>query len=96
MTTLYCRKMYNEALMVRKVKSYLSSISVNTDEEALQRLSIEIEPPQVGYCSSFVGRGSVVFLSFCRIRFRILVAQILVVSGGPDLSCLLTYYLRKV
>jgi len=41
--------MYNEALMVRKVKSYLSSINVNTDEEALQRLSLEIEPPQVPY-----------------------------------------------
>jgi hypothetical protein len=39
--------MYNEALMVRKVKAYLSSINVNTDEEALQRLSLEIEPPQV-------------------------------------------------
>jgi hypothetical protein len=44
--------MYNEALMVRKVKSYLSSISVNTDEEALQRLSIEIEPPQVSLPST--------------------------------------------
>ncbi len=39
--------MYNEALMVRKVKSYLSSINIVTDEEALQRMSLEIEPPQV-------------------------------------------------
>ena len=42
-----CRKMYNEALMVRKVKSYLSSINITTDEEILQRISLEIEPPQV-------------------------------------------------
>ena len=39
--------MYNEALMVRKVKSYLSSINITTDEEILQRISLEIEPPQV-------------------------------------------------
>ena len=42
-----CRKMYNEALMVRKVKSYLSSINITTDAEILQRISLEIEPPQV-------------------------------------------------
>ena len=46
--------MYNEALMVRKVKSYLSSISVTTDEEALQRLSLEIEPPQVTKSFAFL------------------------------------------
>jgi hypothetical protein len=56
--------------MVRKVKSYLSSISVNTDEEALQRLSIEIEPPQVSLSPSLVGQGPVAFASFCRIRVR--------------------------
>jgi len=41
------RKMYNEALMIRKVKSYLLNINITTDEEILQRMSIEIEPPQV-------------------------------------------------
>merc|ERR550519_1449793 len=39
------RKMYSEALMVRKVKAYLASISVNQDEEQLHKMSVEVEPP---------------------------------------------------
>ncbi len=39
--------MYNEALMVRKVKAYLNTIKSTYDEEVLQKLSLEIEPPQV-------------------------------------------------
>jgi len=41
------RKMYNEALMVRKVKAYLNTIQSNEDEEALLKHSLEVEPPQV-------------------------------------------------
>jgi len=41
------RKMYNEALMVRKVKAYLNTIKSTYDEEVLQKFSLEIEPPQV-------------------------------------------------
>jgi len=39
------RKMYSEALMVRKVKAYLANIDVNEDEEVLHRMSVEVEPP---------------------------------------------------
>ena len=41
------RKMYQEALMVRKVKAYLESVNNNiiTDEEVLNRMSVELEPP---------------------------------------------------
>ena len=31
----------------RKVKSYLLNINITTDEEVLQRMSLEIEPTQV-------------------------------------------------
>merc|ERR1719232_951022 len=41
------RKMYQEALMVRKVKAYLESVNNNiiTDEDVLNRMSVELEPP---------------------------------------------------
>merc|ERR550519_2319345 len=39
------RKMYSEALMVRKVKAYLANIQVNEDEKVLHRMSVEVEPP---------------------------------------------------
>ena len=41
------RRMYQEALMVRKVKAYLENVNNNiiTDEEILNRMSIELEPP---------------------------------------------------
>jgi len=37
--------MYQEALMIRKVKAYLANVKIETDEEILQRMSIEVEPP---------------------------------------------------
>jgi len=38
--------MYKEALMIRKVKAYLNTVFTNiiTDEEVLQRMSVEVEP----------------------------------------------------
>ena len=41
------RRMYQEALMVRKVKAYLENVNNNiiTDEEVLHRMSVEVEPP---------------------------------------------------
>jgi len=39
------RRMYQEALMVRKVKAYLAHVNITTDEEILHRMSIEVEPP---------------------------------------------------
>jgi len=38
--------MYKEALMIRKVKAYLNTVFMNiiTDEEVLQRMSVEVEP----------------------------------------------------
>ena len=41
------RRMYQEALMVRKVKAYLENVNNNiiTDEEILNRMSVELEPP---------------------------------------------------
>jgi Rap guanine nucleotide exchange factor 2 len=39
--------MYQEALMIRKVKAYLAHVAATivTDEEVLQRMSVEVEPP---------------------------------------------------
>ena len=41
------KKMYQEALMVRKVKAYLENVNNNiiTDEDVLNRMSVELEPP---------------------------------------------------
>merc|ERR1719154_1058004 len=39
------RRMYQEALMVRKVKAYLAHVNIITDEEVLHRTSVEEEPP---------------------------------------------------
>jgi len=39
------QRMYKEALMVRKVKAYLANVNIQTDEEILHRMSIEVEPP---------------------------------------------------
>ena len=38
-------RMYQEALMVRKVKAYLANVNIITDEEVLHRTSVEVEPP---------------------------------------------------
>lgn len=39
------RKMYDEAQMTRRVKSYLSNLPNNRDEEKLAELSNQCEPP---------------------------------------------------
>jgi len=39
------RRMYQEALMVRKVKAYLANVKIQSDEEVLHRMSVEVEPP---------------------------------------------------
>jgi len=39
------KKMFEEAQMVRRVKAYLNNLKVITDEEQLQRLSLDCEPP---------------------------------------------------
>ncbi|XP_059489426.1 rap guanine nucleotide exchange factor 2 isoform X2 [Neocloeon triangulifer] len=39
------KKMFEEAQMVRRVKAYLNNLRVITDEERLQQLSLECEPP---------------------------------------------------
>ncbi|XP_065348320.1 rap guanine nucleotide exchange factor 2 isoform X2 [Cloeon dipterum] len=39
------KKMFEEAQMVRRVKAYLNNLRVITDEERLQHLSLECEPP---------------------------------------------------
>ncbi|CAL8303548.1 unnamed protein product, partial [Gadus morhua 'NCC'] len=41
---LNAKKLYEDALMARKVKQYLSNMSVETDEEKLQILSLHCEP----------------------------------------------------
>lgn len=40
------KKIYEQALMVRKVKSYLAVLSVIDSEHELDRLSLECEPAQ--------------------------------------------------
>ena len=38
----------SQAQMVRRVKAYLKSMKVITDEEELHRMSLEVEPPSGG------------------------------------------------
>merc|ERR1719245_2008475 len=42
------KRMFEEAQMVRRVKTYLKSMKVITDEEELHRMSLEVEPPSGG------------------------------------------------
>ena len=46
MLNLLIRRMYNEALMVRKVKAYLENVMENIieDEDILKSMSAELEP----------------------------------------------------
>jgi len=37
-----------QAQMVRRVKAYLKSMKVITDEDELHKMSLECEPPQAG------------------------------------------------
>ncbi|NXQ25629.1 RPGF6 factor, partial [Alaudala cheleensis] len=41
---LNAKKLYEDAQMARKVKQYLSNLSVETDEEKIQMLSLQCEP----------------------------------------------------
>ena len=46
---LNAKRMYEEAQMVRRVKAYLAKKPVILDEEALHKMSMEVEsPPQGG------------------------------------------------
>lgn len=47
------KKMYEEAQMVRRVKSYLSNMKVITDEEKLKEMSHQCEAPPCR--SKFIG-----------------------------------------
>merc|ERR1719150_794267 len=42
------KRMFEEAQMVRRVKAYLKSMKVITDEEELHKMSMECEPPSGG------------------------------------------------
>jgi len=42
------KRMFEEAQMVRRVKAYLKSMKVITNEEELHKMSMECEPPQGG------------------------------------------------
>ena len=42
---LHPKRMYEEAQMVRRVKAYLVKRPIISDEDALHKLSIEVEPP---------------------------------------------------
>lgn len=41
---LNAKKLYEDAQMARKVKQYLSNLSLETNEESLQTLSLQCEP----------------------------------------------------
>ena len=41
---LNAKKLYEDAQMARKVKQYLSSLDVETDEEKFQMMSLQWEP----------------------------------------------------
>lgn len=41
---LNAKKLYEDAQMARKVKQYLSSLDVETDEEKFQMMSLQLEP----------------------------------------------------
>lgn len=41
---LNAKKLYEDAQMARKVKQYLSNLSLETNEECLQTLSVQCEP----------------------------------------------------
>merc|ERR1719348_726233 len=42
------KRMFEEAQMVRRVKAYLKSMKIITDEDALHKMSMECEPPLGG------------------------------------------------
>ena len=56
------RKMYAEALMVRKVKAYLASISVNQDEEQLHKMAAGVFLSATHWPTRAAGPRSLLFL----------------------------------
>lgn len=48
---LNAKKLYEDAQMARKVKQYLSNLSLETNEESLQTLSLQCEP-SISTCES--------------------------------------------
>ncbi len=49
---LNAKKMYEESQMVRRVRAYLAKMPVINDEEALHKMSLEVEPPPAAHSSS--------------------------------------------
>lgn len=50
---LNAKKLYEDAQMARKVKQYLSSLDIDTDEEKFQMMSLQWEPAY-GTCEYFL------------------------------------------
>ena len=48
MFNFFFKSPFSQAQMVRRVKAYLKSMKVITDEEELHRMSQEVEPPSGG------------------------------------------------
>lgn len=52
------KKMFEEAQMVRRVKAYLNSLKILTDEDLLHKLSLECEPPHGSTYSGSISHGN--------------------------------------
>ncbi|XP_032293721.1 rap guanine nucleotide exchange factor 2 isoform X3 [Drosophila virilis] len=52
------KKMFEEAQMVRRVKAYLNSLKILSDEDLLHRLSLECEPPHGSTYSGSISHGN--------------------------------------
>lgn len=67
---LNAKKLYEDAQMARKVKQYLSSLDIDTDEEKFQMMSLQWEPAY-GTCESFLfyhmGEHNKVEILFSRV-----------------------------
>lgn len=55
---LHPKRMYEEAQMVRRVKAYLVKRPIISDEDALHKLSVEVEPPPQSSTSNVTGQKS--------------------------------------
>lgn len=52
------KKMFEEAQMVRRVKAYLNSLKILSDEDLLHKLSLECEPPHGSTYSGSISHGN--------------------------------------
>lgn len=66
------KKMYEEAQMVRRVKSYLSNIKVIYDEDKLREMSYQCEPDTKGVCGEREREGRERFYLLLCIFNRVL------------------------